>query len=166
MTVLLFLNFFEFYKNEDLVNYECTNIQILGSENNIRTIALNDKGKNVNNEINLNINFSTNKELLFNTVLINNFENKRFSINELKSSNIQRIKFPETKKASSNNLIKTENTGLNLNDYILIFLGTKQNKIDIIKHFRFTVQDYGTKSIQKIEPTYTKNLYRKIKKQT
>ncbi|OLR64913.1 hypothetical protein BIV18_04975 [Peptoniphilus porci] len=45
LTVLLFLNFFEFYKNEDLVNYECTNIQILGSENNIRTIALNDKGK-------------------------------------------------------------------------------------------------------------------------
>ncbi|MDU1044165.1 MAG: hypothetical protein E7G36_02785 [Peptoniphilus rhinitidis] len=159
VTIVIFLRI----KKNETVNYEYTNIQLFGLEDNNRTIILNDKQNMADNEIKLNISFSTTQDLLFNTVLINNFKNVDFSFNSMKSSSLQKIKFPKTKEKSVDVVLRTENKDLRLNDYILIFVETKNDIIDIIKHKRFTIKNNVEKLDEVIEPVYIKNIYEEIK---
>ena len=140
-SIIVFLIIFLNIKNNKTVNYEYTNIQLCDLEDNKRTIILNNKKNIDDNEIKLNINFSTTQDLLFNTVLINNFKNVNFSFNSMKSSSLQKIKFPKAKETSVDVVLRTKNKDLRLNDYILIFVETKNDVIDIIKHKRFTIKN-------------------------
>lgn len=128
-----------------------------------KRISYTDKQNMSDNEVKLNISFSTNQDLLFNTVLINNFKNVDFSFNSMKSSSLQKIKFPKTKEKSVDVVLRTENKDLRLNDYILIFVETKNDIIDIIKHKRFTIKNNVEKLDEVIEPVYIKNIYEEIK---
>ena len=128
-----------------------------------KRIRYTDKQNMSDNEVKLNISFSTNQDLLFNTVLINNFKNVDFSFNSMKSSGLQKIKFPKTKEKSVDVVLRTENKDLRLNDYILIFVETKNDIIDIIKHKRFTIKNNVEKLDEVIEPVYIKNIYEEIK---
>ena len=128
-----------------------------------KRISYTDKQNMSDNEVKLNISFSTNQDLLFNTVLINNFKNVDFSFNSMKSSGLQKIKFPKTKEKSVDVVLRTENKDLRLNDYILIFVETKNDIIDIIKHKRFTIKNNVEKLDEVIEPVYIKNIYEEIK---
>lgn len=64
-----------------------------------KRISYTDKQNMADNEIKLNISFSTTQDLLFNTVLINNFKNVDFSFNSMKSSSLQKIKFPKQRRS-------------------------------------------------------------------
>lgn len=158
-SIIVFLIIFLNIKNNKTVNYEYTNIQLCDLEDNKRTIILNNKKNIDDNEIKLNINFSTTQDLLFNTVLINNFKNVNFSFNSMKSSSLQKIKFPKAKETSVDVVLRTKNKDLRLNDYILIFVETKNDVIDIIKHKRFTIKNNEKKLDTVIEPVYIKNIY-------
>lgn len=59
----------------------------------------------------------------------------------MKSSSLQKIKFPKAKETSVDVVLRTKNKDLRLNDYILIFVETKNDVIDIIKHKRFTIKN-------------------------